>query len=51
VQLIAEKERLTVVASLVVHCCAIKRKVIVASQLYHAADVQFPVQYSREKAP
>ena len=43
-QLVAEKEILTVVASLVVHCCAIKKNVIVASQLYHVADVQFTVQ-------
>jgi len=43
VQLIAEKEILTVVASLVIHCCAIKN-VISASQLYHVADVQFTVQ-------
>jgi len=43
-QLIAEKEILIVVASLVVHCCAIKKKVIVASQLYDVADVQFTVE-------
>ena len=43
-QLIAEKEILTVVASLVVHCCAIKKNVIVASRLYHVADVQFTLQ-------
>jgi len=42
VQLIAEKELLTVVASLV-HCCAIKN-VIFASQLYDDADVQFTVE-------
>jgi len=30
VQLIAKKEILIVVASLVVHCCAIKKKVFVA---------------------
>ena len=41
-QLIAEKELLTVVASLV-HCCAIKN-VIFASQLYDDADVQFTVE-------
>jgi len=29
---------------LVVHCCAIKKKVIVASQLYDVADVQFTVE-------
>ena len=42
-QLIAEKETLIVVASLVVHCCAIKKNVIVASQLYDIADEQFTV--------
>jgi len=31
-----------VVASLV-HCCAVKKNVIVASQLYDVADVQFTV--------
>jgi len=34
---------LTVVTSLVVHCCAVK-KVITASQLYDIADVQFTVE-------
>ena len=43
-QLIAEKETLIVVASLVVHCCAIKKNVIVASQLYDIADEQFTVE-------
>jgi len=43
VQLIAEKEILIVVASLVVHCCAFTKNVIVASQLYDVADVQFTV--------
>ena len=42
-QLIAEKEILIVVASLAVHCCAIKKNVIVASQLYDVAYVQFTV--------
>ena len=42
-QLIAEKEILIVVASLV-HCCAITKNVIVASQLYHVADVQFTIE-------
>ena len=42
-QLIAEKETLTVVASLVVHCCAIRKNVTVASRLYDVADVQFTV--------
>jgi len=45
VQLIAEKEILIiVVASLVVHCCAVKKNVIVASRLYDAADVQFTIE-------
>ena len=44
VQLIAEKEILLVVASLVVHCSAIKKNVIVASQLYDIADEQFTVE-------
>ena len=39
-QLIAEKEILIVVVSLVVHWCAIKKNVIVASQLYDIADEQ-----------
>ena len=44
-QLIAEKQILIiVVASLVVHCCAVKKNVIVASQLYDVADVQFTVE-------
>jgi len=44
VQLIAEKEILTVVASLVVHCCAIKKNITVASHLYDVADEQFTVE-------
>ena len=48
-QLIAEKEISTVVASLVVHCCAIKRNVIVASQLHHVA--MYSSQYSRGRRP
>jgi len=44
VQVIAEKEILIVVASLVVHCCAIKKNVLVASQLYDVANVQFIVE-------
>ena len=40
-QLIAEKEILIVFASLLVHCSAIEKNVIVASQLYDVADVQF----------
>jgi len=42
----AEKEILVVVASFVVHCCAIKKNVIVASQLYDVADVQFKVEWT-----
>jgi len=42
VQLIAEKEILIVVASLV-HCRVIKKNVIVVSQLHHVADVQFAI--------
>ena len=43
-QLIAGKEILIVVASITVHCCAIKKNVIVASQLYDIADEQFTVE-------
>ena len=43
-QLIAEKEKLIVVASIVVHYCAIKKNVIVASQLYDTADEQFTLE-------
>ena len=43
---IAEQEISMVVASLVVHCCAIKKNVVVASQLYDVADVQFTVVQS-----
>ena len=34
------------VASLVVHCCAIKKNIIVASQLYDVADAQFTVEWT-----
>jgi len=47
--LLAEREILIVVASLVVHCCAIKN-VIVASQLYDVADVGYSSQ-KKKKAP
>ena len=40
---IAEQEIFIVVASLVVHCCAIRKNIVVASQLYYAADLQFTV--------
>ena len=40
---IAEQEILVVCASLV-HCCADKKNVVVASQLYDAADVHFTVE-------
>jgi len=39
----AEQETLVVCASLV-HCCAVKKNVIVPSQLYDVADVQFTVE-------
>ena len=39
---IAEQEILIVGASLV-HCCAAKKNVIAASQLYDVADVQITV--------
>jgi len=42
--LIAKKEILIVVASLVVHCCAVKKNGIVGSQSYGVADVQFAVE-------
>jgi len=35
---------LTVVSSIVVHCFAIEKNVIVASKLYDVADVQFTVE-------
>ena len=44
-QLIAEKEILIVVASLVVHYCTIKKNVIVSSRLHDVADVL----HSRER--
>ena len=40
---IVEQEILRVSTSLVVHCCAIKKNVIVVSQLYDVADVHFTV--------
>jgi len=43
VQLIDAKEILIVVAALV-HCCAIKKNIIVASQLCDVADIQFTVE-------
>jgi len=44
VQLITEKEILIVVVSLVVHCFAIKKNFVVASQLYDVADEQLTVE-------
>jgi len=41
---IEEQEILIVFASRVVHCCAVKKNIIFASQLYDAADVQFSVE-------
>jgi len=43
-EVLAEKGILIVVASLVVHCCVIRKNVIVASQLHHVADVQHSSQ-------
>jgi len=40
----AEQEILVVCASLIVHCCAVKKNVIVSSQLCDVADVQFTVE-------
>jgi len=40
---IAEQEILIGVASLVIHCRAIKKDVTIASQLDDVADVQFTV--------
>jgi len=42
---IVEQEILILSASLV-HCCAVKKNVIVASQLHDVADVQFTVEYT-----
>jgi len=41
---IAEQKILVVCAWLVVHLCAIKKNVIVASRLCDVADVQFAVE-------
>jgi len=49
VQLIAKKEILIVVASHGGNCCAIKKNVIVASQLYDIADKQ--LTHRRERRP
>jgi len=40
----AEQKILIVCASLVVHCCAVKKNIIVASWLYDVADAQFTVE-------
>jgi len=45
----AKKEILVAVASLVVHCCAVKKNVVVASQLYDVADVQFTVEWTERE--
>jgi len=42
VQLISEKE--VGLSIVIVYCCAIKKNVIVESQLYDVADVQFTVE-------
>jgi len=44
VQLIAEKEILIVVS--LVRCFAIRKNIIVASQFYEVADIQFAVRAS-----
>jgi len=41
---IAEQEILVVCASLAVHCCSVKKNVIVASQLYDVVNVQVTVE-------
>ena len=41
---LAEKEILIVVASLTVHCCAVKKYVIVASYLYDLANLQCTIE-------
>jgi len=43
---IAIQEILTVVASLIVHCCAIKKNVVVASTVNDVAHVQFAVEWT-----
>jgi len=40
----SRKRKLIVVASLVVHCCAVEKNAIVASELYDVADAQFTVE-------
>ena len=45
----AEQEILVVCASLIVHCCAVKKNVIVSSQLCDVADVQFTVEQTEWK--
>jgi len=45
----SRKRLLIVVASLLVHCCAINKNVIVASQLYDIADVQFTAEKEGER--
>ena len=44
---IPEQEILRVVASLVVHFCAIKNNVIVASKLYNVGDVQLTAELNQ----
>jgi len=44
---IAEQE--LIVGASLVHCCAAKKNVIVASQLYDVADVQFEVDSTKSR--
>jgi len=37
-----------VVVPTLVHCCAVKKNVIVASQLYDVVEVQFTVEFTLE---
>jgi len=37
-------QAILIVGASLVHCCAAKKNVIVASQLYDVADVQFTVE-------
>jgi len=39
-----QAQEILVVRASLVHCCAVKKNVIVASQLYDVADVQFRVE-------
>jgi len=41
---IAEQEILVLFASLVIHCCAVRRTLLLHTQLYDVADVQFTAE-------